>query len=74
MPAAIMQALAVVAFLGGYIWLARQVARWHANWVWSRYRKQARAHHRSGRFLDDYRPPLSREAVDAEFEDVREGR
>lgn len=61
--------IAPLAILVAIIWFGRQAQRWHSMWVWSRYVRAARAHNRSGRFLDDRRP-RDPGVVDAEFEEV----
>jgi hypothetical protein len=77
MIVAVVDFLAPVLVFVGIILLGRSVFAWleavadlRAYWRWERIRREHSARYRSRRCIEDGRP-VSREAEDAEFEDVR---
>jgi hypothetical protein len=82
MPILILELAAALAIFIAIIWLGRKAdavalhvreayLRRKARRTWRRYQRAARARHRSGQWLDDHRPGLGGDVVDADFEEVR---
>jgi hypothetical protein len=79
---AALEALAAIGIFATIIWLGRNAMaiadaasdthlRWKARRAWERLAREARARHRSGKCIDDRRPLLNADVVDAEFEEVK---
>jgi hypothetical protein len=86
MPIALAELAAAIALFFLFVWLggiasvllvsttaalAESMRARSAYRRWKRHEREARAHHRSGRFLDDRRPARDPGVTDAEWEEMR---